>query len=163
MEVRKAKIEEFEEIKVIYQKARDFMVKSGNLSQWANIEQLQNDVLNDIKTGNCYLCIDDNKIAGVFCFFVGNDPTYNKIYDGEWLNNKPYAAIHRIVVSIHQKGIATKCIQWCLSQFSNIKIDTHRDNIPMQKTILKNGFKYCGIIITRDGTERLAYQQTISS
>ena len=28
----------------------------------------------------------------------------------------------------------------------SIKIDTHKINIPMSKTILKAGYKYCGII-----------------
>lgn len=69
-----------------------------------------------------------------------------------------YGVIHRIAVAEHNKGVATYCIQWCLNKFPNIKIDTHKDNIPMQKTILKNGFTYCGIIKKEDGTERLAYQ-----
>lgn len=159
MEIRKARVEEFENIKTIYKHARDFMVESGNLTQWADMEHLLNNVLEDINAGNCYLCFDDNKILGVFCFFVGDDPTYNKIYDGKWLNNKPYGVLHRIVVSVHRKGVARKCIQWCWDKFPNIKIDTHKDNIPMQKTILKTGFKYCGIIKKGDGSERLAYQK----
>lgn len=161
MEIRKARVEEFENIKTIYQHAREFMVESGNLTQWADIKQLLNNVLEDIKVGDCYLCLDNDKIAGVFCFFIGDDTTYNKIYDGKWLNNEPYGVIHRIVVAVHQKGVATKCIQWCLNKFPNIKIDTHKDNIPMQKTILKTGFKYCGIIKKEDGSERLAYQKDV--
>lgn len=161
MKIRKAKIEEFEDIKNIYLHARDFMVKSGNLTQWANIEELLDLVLQDIKAGNCYLCLDENRIAGVFCFFIGNDLTYNTIYNGKWLNDEQYGVIHRIVVAVHQKGVATKCIQWCLNKFPNIKIDTHKDNIPMQKTILKTGFKYCGVIKKEDGSERLAYQSDV--
>lgn len=158
MEIRKTKPEELEEVKKIYKHARGFMVEEGNLTQWKNLEQLYENVLQDIKNGNSYVFIEDGKIAAAFCFFVGNDPTYDKIYNGEWLNNEVYGVIHRIVVNVHQKGIVTKCIQWCLQQFSNIKIDTHKDNIPMQKTILKNNFEYCGIIKKEDGSERLAYQ-----
>lgn len=158
MEIRKAKIEDFESIKDIYLLARKFMAEMGNLTQWADIEQLQNSVLEDIKAGNCYLYIDNDKIVAAFCFFIGDDSTYEKIYNGEWLNDMQYGVIHRIVVCVHQQGIATECIQWCLNKFSNIRIDTHKDNIPMQKTILKNGFKYCGIIEKEDGTQRLAYQ-----
>ena len=93
-----------------------------------------------------------------FVFFIGEEPTYNKIYNGKWLNTAAYGVIHRIAVTEHNKGLATFCIKWCLNNFHNIKIDTHDNNIPMQKTILKNGFKYCGIIRKTDGTRRLAYQ-----
>ena len=160
MIIRNAKIEEFEEIKTIFKNAREFMIESGNLTQWEDLEQLYNNVFEDIKIGNCYVYLEENKIAAVFCFFVGNEPTYNKIYEGEWLNDEPYGVIHRIAVAVHNKGIATKCINWCLNKFHNIRIDTHKDNIPMQKTILKSGFQYCGIIEKEDGTQRFAYQHS---
>ncbi len=60
-----------------------------------------------------------------------------------------------------KKGVASFCIQWCKNQWHNIKIDTHKDNLPMQHTILKNGFTYCGIIKKDDGTTRLAYQISV--
>ena len=161
MYIRTAKIEEFEEIKTIFKCAREFMVSNGNLIQWANLEELFNTVLDDIKNGNFYVCVDENKIACVFSFFIGIEPTYIKIYDGEWLNDKPYGVIHRIAVTEHNKGFASFCIEWCFNKFPNIKIDTHKNNIPMQKTILKNGFTYCGIIKKPDGTERLAYQKYV--
>ena len=37
------------------------------------------------------------------------------------------------------------------NRVNNIKIDTHKDNISMQKLLEKNGFKYCGIIYLEDG------------
>lgn len=43
----------------------------------------------------------------------------------------------------------------------SIRVDTHRDNISMQKMLLKNGFKYCGIIYLKDGSERLAYDKLL--
>ena len=46
-------------------------------------------------------------------------------------------------------------------EFPNLKIDTHRDNYPMQKSLKKNGFEYCGIIYLADGNERLAFQKSI--
>lgn len=91
-------------------------------------------------------------------FFIGNEPTYDNIFDGNWLNNDEYGVIHRIAVVEPHKGIASFCIQWCLKICPNMRIDTHKNNIPMQKTILKNGFQYCGIIKKEDGSERLAYQ-----
>ena len=158
MEIRKANINEIETIKEIYSSARNFMELNGNKTQWKKNYPDENTIISDINDGSLYVCISENQIAAVFCFFIGIEPTYNKIYDGSWLNNEKYGVIHRIAVAVHKKGIASACIQWCINQFGNIKIDTHKDNIPMQKTILKNGFSYCGIITKEDGSERLAYQ-----
>lgn len=158
MEIRLAELTDFDQIKPIFENACKFMVANGNLTQWHDQNQLAENILQDIKSQNCYLCMDNDKIAGVFCFFIGEEKTYKRIYNGAWLNDNMYGVIHRIAVAEHNKGVATYCIQWCLNKFPNIKIDTHKDNIPMQKTILKNGFTYCGIIKKEDGTERLAYQ-----
>ena len=51
MEIRKAKVEEYEDIKIIYLRAREFMVSEGNLTQWANIDQILDKVLKDIRAG----------------------------------------------------------------------------------------------------------------
>lgn len=158
MIIRNATLEELDEIKAIYNKAKSFMDNTGNQGQWTNDYPQRSLLTDDIKNKTLYVCLDNDKIVAVFCFFIGEEPTYNKIIDGQWINNEPYGVIHRIAVVVHQKGVASFCIKWCLSKFNNIKIDTHENNIPMQKTILKNGFKYCGIIKKQDGTSRLAYQ-----
>lgn len=158
MEIRNAKIDEIDEIKEIYNKAQSFMDNSGNAGQWINDYPQKSLLADDVKKKTLFVCIDNEKIVAVFCFFIGIEPTYKEIFDGKWLNDEPYGVIHRIAVAEHKKGIASFCIKWCLDRFHNIKIDTHENNIPMQKTILKNGFEYCGIIKKSDGSKRLAYQ-----
>ena len=74
------------------------------------------------------------------------------------MNDKTYGVIHRLVSNGTTHGITKNCIEWCLKQIQNIRIDTHADNKIMQSLILKIGFEYCGIIHTHNGTERLAYQ-----
>lgn len=90
----------------------------------------------------------------------GIDPTYNIIYEGKWLNNKPYATIHRIASTGEIKGIMHIAMQFALQQYDNIRIDTHHDNMVMQHLIEKEGFKYCGIIHCLSGDERVAFQFT---
>jgi len=57
------------------------------------------------------------------------------------------------------RGTATFCLNWALEQCGDLKIDTHRDNVIMQRALEKSGFTYCGIIYLKDGSERLAYQK----
>lgn len=89
------------------------------------------------------------------------DPTYMRIYDGDWINDSCYGVVHRITSTGNVKGAASFCLNWALEQCGNIRIDTHRDNIVMQHLLDKNGFKYCGIVYVEDGTERIAYQKVV--
>ena len=79
---------------------------------------------------------------------------------GRWLDDEhPYGTIHRIASREGTHGVMPYVLQWAFGQIDNIRVDTHRDNIPMQHLLLKHGFSYCGIIYLLNGDERLAYQK----
>ena len=161
MTITKAKYDDIEMIVPIYDKARKFMADNVNPNQWINGYPSHDIIAEDINNGNFYVCKnEEGSIVGAFTFIIGNDPTYEKIYCGKWLNDKPYGVIHRLVSNGTTHGITKNCIEWCLKQIQNIRIDTHADNKIMQSLMLKYGFEYCGIIHTHNGTERLAYQIT---
>ena len=95
MNIIKAVYDDIEMIVPIYDKARKFMADNGNSNQWINgypsIEIITEDIIN----GNCFICKnDEGNIVGAFTFIIGDDPTYEKIYSGQWLNDKPYGVIH---------------------------------------------------------------------
>lgn len=161
MEIRKAYPSEAEEIKEIYETAKLFMRQNGNMHQWTGDYPTLELINTDIKNGNLFVCEEENKILGVFCLFEGPDETYGKIYDGEWTNDSDYYVIHRIAVTVHGKGIAKKCFDYVLSKNNHLRIDTHRDNYPMQRALLKNGFTKCGIIYLLSGDERIAFCKTV--
>ena len=163
MVIRKAGYKDIEAVKQIYEDARAFMRQSGNMKQWAGGYPAEADIISDIENGILYVAVENGEIACVFCCMDTPEPTYEKIYEGEWKNGGAYRAVHRIAVSknYHGKGVAGLCFDFALSFCGSVRIDTHRDNIPMQKTLIKNGFEYCGIIYLQNGDERLAYQKTI--
>ncbi len=144
----------------IYEFARRFMQETGNPGQWIDGYPSEEVILGDINRNQSYLITDDNGvIVGTFCFFIGEDPTYANIYDGRWLNDKPYGVIHRLAGTGKVKGIGDYCMQWCLEQCGNVRVDTHPDNKVMQTIFLRNGFTKCGIIYTHNGTPRIAFQK----
>jgi len=159
MEIRKARIEDVAQILEIYEQAKAFMRQQGNLTQWTGGYPGEETILGDIARGDFYLCTEENDILGVFCFFCRPDPTYAKIYDGAWLNDEPYGVIHRIAVKAHRKGVAAFCYAYALNHCTNLRIDTHQDNIPMQRSLAKNGFTYCGVIHLANGDPRIAFQK----
>ena len=161
MTIRKAVKDDLPHIFEIYARARKFMAENGNLNQWGDIKPRKELVESDIENGISYVCEKDGEILGVFAFIYGEDPTYKIIYDGEWLSDEPYAVIHRIASSGKVKGTGEFCLKWALSQYPNVRIDTHKDNTVMRYLMDKLGFAYCGIIHLEDGDERLAFQKII--
>ena len=161
MIIRLAELREKDEKLSIYDSARVIMRESGNPNQWAGKYPDEDTVLRDIENEKLYVCTENNDILAVFFYTVGIDPTYLKIYDGKWVNDKPYGVIHRIAVSnkARGKGVAKVCFDFAYDKCGNVRIDTHRDNIPMQRALEKNGFTRCGIIYLANGDERIAYQR----
>ena len=159
MEIRRAHPQELDQIMEIYDRARQFMRRSGNLTQWANGYPSRELIEEDMAAGNCYVLLDGGALAGTFCYLQGKDvePTYAKI-DGAWLDDGPYGVIHRLASAGSARGLTDVCRDWCLARCPSLRADTHRDNLPMQRALERCGFQRCGTVIIQDGTERLAYQ-----
>lgn len=162
MQIRKASMGDWEEIQKIYAGARQFMADHGNAGQWGKVHPPRNLLLDDISREKLYVCTDEENIAAVFYFSVEEDPTYRVIEDGTWLNEEPYGVVHRIASARTVRGAASFCINWAFQQTGNIRIDTHKDNIPMQNMLRKNGFRYCGVIHLENGEPRIAFQRISS-
>ena len=158
MKIRKTLPGDYERVCRIYADARKFMSTTGNPHQWKNTDPTTEIVLQDIERGLSYVCVIENDIVAVFYYNIEIDPTYGVI-DGMWLNDAPYGVVHRIASSRKVKGAGVFCLQWCLDQCQNLRIDTHKDNIPMKNLLEKLDFDYCGIIWIENGEERLAYQK----
>ena len=159
MEIRKATEDDLEEILAIYARARKFMAENGNATQWGNTNPPPERVKRDIAEEKCHLCVEGNQILAVFYFAREEEPTYRVIREGRWLNDKPYAVVHRIASSGEKKGAATFCLNWAYAQAGNIRIDTHDNNRPMQGLLKKLGFQYCGRITLANGSPRIAFQK----
>lgn len=146
----------------IYRQARGFMEKSGNPHQWGDSYPPEALLREDIRLGHAYLCKEGEQVLGAFSYFEEPDPTYARIYEGQWLSDSPYGVMHRVAAAVHGRGVGAMCIRWCYEKCRNLRMDTHRDNLPMQHTLEKLGFTRCGIIRLPDGEPLLAYQKTES-
>jgi len=157
--IRHARLEDLPKILEIYAIARGFMAETGNPTQWGSGYPKEELLRIDIDAKQLYVCCDDEGIFGVFMFFIGPEPTYEKI-EGKWLSDQPYGTIHRIASDRSRKGVFDLCIDYCMKQINHLRIDTHADNRVMQHLIEKRGFSKCGTVymITSDGTPRTAYE-----
>ena len=159
MNIRHAQHSDIDEIMTIYASAREFMRAAGNPDQWSNSYPSREIIESDIASESSYVAVENGEIVACFFFKVGVDPTYIKIYDGEWLDDGEYGVIHRIAVKYHGRNIIGNIYEYCKYISKSLRIDTHKDNLPMQRSLLKNGFTRCGIIYLASGDERIAYQR----
>ena len=156
--IRPAAEQDLPRILAIYDTARQFMRKSGNMAQWINGYPSEPLLRQDIAQGNLYVMEDERGIYGVFAFIMGEDPTYAHI-DGAWRDTAaPYGTIHRIGSDGTHRGVLGECVAWSRRCIPHLRIDTHADNQIMRRAIARQGFVYCGVIHVADGTPRVAYE-----
>ena len=157
--IRKAVKEDIDTLLMIYSSAKHFMHTHGNPNQWNGAYPDRDTLVSDIENGSLFAMYDEetNEIYGVFALCAGVEPTYNVIDGGAWQSTTPYATIHRIAGNGKKHGIMKECCDFAKKTYNHLRVDTHRDNKPMQKAVLENGFSYAGIIYLANGDERLAY------
>ena len=158
--IRKATMQDLPVIMDIYAYARNFMVKTGNASQWADGYPQEALIRDDIAQKQLYMIEQDGAACGVFVFIIGEDPTYAVIDDGAWLSDAPYGTIHRAASNGTVRGIMKQIVEFCRNQIPHLRIDTHADNRIMQHLILQCGFTRRGVIYVRGGSPRIVYEMT---
>jgi predicted GNAT family N-acyltransferase len=158
--IREARPTDMADIMKVMEAAKKIMRQSGNMHQWGEGYPSEAVIMVDMERNGGYVVEDAGRIVGYFAFLPSPDPTYSMIYDGVWLDDvQPYHVVHRIASYPDAHGIFSSIMDFCFSKDSNIRIDTHKDNLIMQHNIEKHGFTYCGIIYLTNGDERLAYQK----
>lgn len=142
--------------------------KEQRIDQWQNGYPNIETINRDIADKNSYVLLKDNNVVATAAVSFDGEKTYDMIYDGEWISNDEYAVIHRIAVDNNHKGLGLssqtikKVEELCLNKgVHSIKIDTHEENISMQKLLEKNGFKHCGTIYLEDKSKRIAFEKIL--
>ena len=154
--IRTALREDLPRIEEIYAYARRFMAETGNPNQWGNTTPRTSLLEDDIEKGLLFVMTHEDQIHGVFYFYIGPDPTYGEIEDGQWRSDTPYGTIHRIAGD-GSGGVLAAAVDFGKKRINHIRIDTHHDNKIMQSAIAKQGFQRSGIIHLENGSPRIAY------
>ncbi len=164
--IRPARKEDLARCMEIYAAAQRFMVEAGNPNQWQVGFPPEEQIAQDIADGHLMVWADEADVPqGAFAFLPGPEPDYAKIYEGAWLDDGRYDVVHRFATARQGLGIGSAMMHWALEKAQGegvaLRVDTHKDNIPMQGLIRSCGFAYCGIIhLARTGDERVAFTHT---
>lgn len=149
--IRKATLEDLKEIEKLYYIAVKHMIEEGNDNQWTDYKSFEAGVIKYINSGSFYVYYKNEELVGMFALIYGIDITYNVIRNGKWINDEPYATIHKIATKYYRKHIASDILEYIIEDITskniyNIRIDTHEKNVSMRKFLEYYNFKYCGII-----------------
>lgn len=173
IEIRKSEMCDLDNIMPLFELARATM-KTLGIDQWQNGYPYRENIEEDIKNGESYVVTDDGCIIATFMLMKRNEPTYDTVYGGKWLDNgDEYATVHRITVAPSKReksgNLQDKPVSRMIMDYAKafakengltagVKVDTHKGNIAMRKMLEKNGFVHCGTILLESGHERVAYQ-----
>ena len=113
--IRKAQMNDLEEICKIYTLARQFMIQTGNPNQWKDGYPEKKLLAEDIQSQQLYV-YETNQIHGVFALIIGEDPTYAYMEQGHWLDDSTYGTIPRIASDGTMPGFFTKVVDFCFQQ-----------------------------------------------
>ena len=174
MQFRKTTMEDIARVCEIFDGARETMHARG-IDQWTDGYPAASDIEADIGAGESYvLCEDDGTVVATCAVLLGGEVTYTVIDNGAWLTettddeHTAYVAVHRVATdkNCRGKGLASKLIEEAAAigrsaGKCSLRIDTHRDNIPMQRMLARNGLVLCGEITLLSGAKRNAYEKMI--
>lgn len=157
MQIRKTRETDIPAVMDIFDAARAFMRAHGNESQWPVGTPSRETVEADVAAGNGYVCEEDGRVVATFAFLSGPDATYTRIEGEGWHAEGPYAVLHRVASDGTAHGVTAAMFGFAKERADMLRIDTHKDNVPMRNAILKAGFRSCGTIHLANGDPRIAF------
>lgn len=155
----------------LIQDARVYLARQG-VDQWQDGFPHAEVLAADVARGQSYVMqAADGRLAATAVLQLAHEPDYDLLQGGVWLQNGEYACIHRVAVAaaFRGSGIAGRLMAELEAAARRhalpaLRVDTHPDNLPMQKLLQKSGFTHCGtIFLLRDGAERLAYEKLLAA
>ena len=158
MTVRKAAEKDLPEMIRVTEEAKKLKRSRGNFVQWTGEYPGPDVWASDIKDGNGYVVEENGRIVAAFAFIFGEDPTYGYI-EGSWLNDEPYATVHRVASDGSCGGVLKSIVDYCSLRTADLRADTHEVNYPMKTALIRSGFARCGIIYLADGAPRVAFHR----
>lgn len=172
MNFRKTTEADLAAVNAIFADARRSMKENG-IDQWQNGYPADADIRYDIADGVSYvLCDDDGAILATCAVIHTGEPTYTEIRGGRWLTDTSdgadasYTAVHRVATAraARGRGMASRMLSEAaiLARKAgklSLRIDTHKDNKPMQGMLARCGFQYCGEITLVNGEGRIAFEK----
>ena len=141
------------------------LLKLHQSGQWQGIEPSLKTIENDIK-GHHFFILFENELPLGGVAILNNEPAYNHLLEGSWLNDAPYCVLHRFFIDpqFHGRKLSKVFLTlienyvWQLG-VNNIRLDTHERNLPMRGLMKSLDYQEVGRVILPHAGERLVYHK----
>lgn len=164
---RQAQLDDLDSIMTIINHAIENLRIDG-VPQWQNGSPNRDIIRDDIQNNHTILMFDNDRLVATVCLMFDEEPTYQSLTGGLWINKGKYATIHRIAAgpNAHRSQYASMFLAHCIKitqskKIHSVRIDTHQDNHKMLGLIAKFHFTPCGTITLSDGSPRVAFELLI--
>lgn len=147
------------------------LLKERGIDQWQYVDPSIETFKKDILQKEFFVDDYDGQILGMIAIKQGIEPTYLKIYDGQWNVELPYMTIHRLAVKRHVLGqnIAKSLLHFSEEHAKNhnityMRIDTHEKNRYAIRLFESFHYQLCGyiLLVQKQGDlKRLAYDKRL--
>ena len=170
--IRKLHFSDKDSVLAIWSEGRLFLKEKG-VSQWqkGDYPGLMA-FMEDLNDDKGRVVVEDDNIVAVFAFTLTPERSYSTLR-GNWKTEEgEYLTIHRSCVKGNERGreIMSIILSYCIEESrktkkKSVRIDTHKDNKAMIKSLEKNGFEKMGVLTlssgSEEGDERLGYEKLI--
>jgi GNAT superfamily N-acetyltransferase len=150
IKVRAAKMEDLDEIEAIVNEVVKEMNAVGNY-QWDEVYPLRENFKTDIDNGELWVACENNGTGKVLGMSALTEEQSIEYKECGWDISIPAIVMHRTAVSTaaQRRGVAQMFFakQDEISRrrgYNLCRVDTNRDNLPMQASIKKAGYEYSG-------------------
>lgn len=151
--IRKARLDDIEEILQIVSETIEDMRKEGN-PQWNETYPTKEHFSKDINSGHLYIYEINKELAGFICINNIENKEYKNLV---WSQNKQALVIHRFAVKrkYQRQKIGTKLMLFVEKyarekSINYIKVDTNSTNIRMNALFKKLDYHFVGTIYMRN-------------
>ena len=165
-EPRRAVPEDMDALLDILEQAKAYLRESG-------VDQWQEGYPNDMEAGRGWIFECEGRPAGYECISMSPEECYRDI-DGAWLTEgENYAVIHRAMAAADFRHTKLASEMFSLAEDlaagmgrQSVRVDTHRDNMAMNRLCEKLGYTFCGVVDLSSvdpahDSKRNGYEKTI--
>jgi RimJ/RimL family protein N-acetyltransferase len=137
--------------------------------QWQGSEPSLKTITEDIDKNRYYLLhVNGQPVGGTA--ILTDEPAYNTLLSGAWLNQEAYLVLHRFFISPlfqrqHYGQYLLMSVETLMRKppfkVHNIRIDTHALNLPMRRLLKRMAYNLCGEVELPNAGQRLVYHKVI--
>ncbi len=172
---RRSNKQDIDSMLEVIEDAVSFLHEQG-VDQWQRGYPNRAALENDIAEGISWVVLDDEmpmQPLALCAIRPGEEACYRTLTDGCWRNETgAYVTIHRIAVRSACRGRGLAAFLYASAEEQarkmgavSVRVDTHPDNLVMQRTLAKAGYVRCGALTLVAGPEagnpRLGFEKLL--